>query len=71
MATDTFVVLAASYDMLGATEGNYQAAGDLYLASGLIDTYVFEGGSPSRRRRTSRTCMPEFSSLARRPWRAA
>jgi uncharacterized membrane protein len=39
MATDTFVVFAASYDTLGAAEADYQAAGDLYLASGLIDTY--------------------------------
>jgi uncharacterized membrane protein len=39
MATDTFVVLAASYDTLGAAEADYHAVGDLYLASGLIDTY--------------------------------
>ncbi|MGH3169852.1 MAG: hypothetical protein ACRDN0_28730, partial [Trebonia sp.] len=39
MAIDTFVVLAASYDTLGAAEADYHAVGDLYRESGLIDTY--------------------------------
>jgi len=39
MATDRFVVLAAGYDTLGAAEADYQAVGDLYLASGLTGTY--------------------------------
>jgi uncharacterized membrane protein len=36
---DTFVVFAASYDTLGAAEADYHAVRELYLASGLIDTY--------------------------------
>lgn len=39
MGVDTFVVFAASYDTLGAAEADYHAVGDLYRASGLIDTY--------------------------------
>src|SRR5215471_14132716 len=39
MAMDTYVVLAASYDTLGAAEADYRAVGDLYRESGLIDTY--------------------------------
>lgn len=39
MPMDTFVVLAASYDALGAAEADYHAVGDLYRESGLIDTY--------------------------------
>ena len=39
MAMDTFVVVAASYDTLGAAEADYSAVHDLYLESGLIDTY--------------------------------
>jgi uncharacterized membrane protein len=39
MAMDTFVVVAASYDTLGAAEADYEAVRDLYLESGLIDTY--------------------------------
>lgn len=39
MAMDTFVVLAASYDTLGAAEADYRAVGELYRESGLIDTY--------------------------------
>jgi uncharacterized membrane protein len=39
MALDTYVVLAASYDTLGAAEADYRAVGDLYRESGLIDTY--------------------------------
>jgi uncharacterized membrane protein len=39
MAMDTFVVVAASYDTLGAAEVDYDAVHDLYLESGLIDTY--------------------------------
>lgn len=39
MAMDTYVVLAASYDSLGAAEDDYHAVGDLYRDSGLIDTY--------------------------------
>jgi len=39
MAMDTFVVVAASYDTLGAAEADYSAVRDLYLESGLIDTY--------------------------------
>jgi uncharacterized membrane protein len=39
MAMDTFVVLAASYDTLGAAEADYRAVRDIYHASGLIDTY--------------------------------
>lgn len=35
---DTFVVLAASYDTLGAAEADYHAVGELYRESGLIDT---------------------------------
>jgi uncharacterized membrane protein len=36
---DTFVVFAASYDTLGAAEADYHAVRELYLGSGLIDTY--------------------------------
>src|SRR5580700_10579499 len=36
---DTFVVFAASYDTLGAAEADYHAVSELYLGSGLIDTY--------------------------------
>jgi uncharacterized membrane protein len=36
---DTFIVLAASYDTLGAAEADYYAVHDLYLTSGLLDTY--------------------------------
>jgi uncharacterized membrane protein len=39
MAMNTYVVLAASYDTLGAAEADYHAVGDLYRESGLIDTY--------------------------------
>jgi len=39
MATDTFVVFAASYDTLGAAEADYSAVSELYQASGLIDTF--------------------------------
>jgi len=39
MAMDTFIVFAASYDSLGAAEADYHAVGELYQASGLIDTY--------------------------------
>ena len=39
MAMDTYVVLAASYDTLGAAEADYHAVGDLNRESGLIDTY--------------------------------
>jgi hypothetical protein len=39
MATDTFIVLAASYDTLGAAEADYHAVRDFYLTSGLLDTY--------------------------------
>ena len=39
MAMDTFVVFAASYDTLGAAEADYDDVRDLYLTSGLIDTY--------------------------------
>jgi uncharacterized membrane protein len=39
MAMDTFVVVAASYDTLDAAEADYDAVRDLYLESGLIDTY--------------------------------
>ena len=39
MAMDTFVVLAASYDTLGAAEADYHAVRDFYLISGLLDTY--------------------------------
>jgi uncharacterized membrane protein len=39
MAMNTFVVVAASYDTLGAAEADYSAVHDLYLESGLIDTY--------------------------------
>jgi uncharacterized membrane protein len=39
MAMDTFVVFAASYDTLGAAEADYHAVRELYLGSGLIDTY--------------------------------
>ena len=35
----TFVVFAASYDTLGAAEADYHAVRELYLGSGLIDTY--------------------------------
>jgi uncharacterized membrane protein len=38
MAMDTFVVLAASYDTLGAAEADYHAVRDFYLMSGLLDT---------------------------------
>lgn len=39
MAMDTFVVLAASYDTLGAAEADYHAVHELYQASGLIDAF--------------------------------
>jgi len=39
MAMDTFVLFAASYDTLGAAEADYHAVRELYLGSGLIDTY--------------------------------
>jgi hypothetical protein len=39
MATDAFDVLAASYETLGAAQTDYEAIGDLYRASGLIDTF--------------------------------
>jgi hypothetical protein len=39
MAMDTFIVLAASYDTLGAAEADYHAMRDFYLTSGLLDTY--------------------------------
>ena len=39
MAMDTFVVLAASYDTLGAAEADYHAVRDFYLVSGVLDTY--------------------------------
>src|SRR5690242_6196149 len=39
MAVDTFIVLAASYDTLGAAEADYHAVRDFYLTSGLVDTY--------------------------------
>jgi uncharacterized membrane protein len=39
MAADTFIVLAASYDTLGAAEADYHAVRDFYLTSGLVDTY--------------------------------
>jgi len=39
MAVDTFVVVAASYDTLGAAEADYQAVGDLYRESALLDAY--------------------------------
>jgi uncharacterized membrane protein len=39
MAMDTFVVLAASYDTLGAAEADYHAVSEFYRESGLIDTY--------------------------------
>ncbi len=39
MAMDTFIVVAASYDTLGAAEADYHAVRDFYLTSGLLDTY--------------------------------
>ncbi|HSZ42315.1 MAG TPA: SHOCT domain-containing protein [Trebonia sp.] len=39
MATDTFDVLAASYETPAAAEADYQAVGDLYRASGLINVF--------------------------------
>jgi len=39
MAMDTFIVLAASYDTLGAAEADYHAVREVYLTSGLLDTY--------------------------------
>ena len=39
MTMDTLIVFAASYDTLGAAEADYSAVRDLYLESGLIDTY--------------------------------
>src|ERR1700733_9880497 len=39
MAMDTFIVFDASYDTLDAAEADYHAVRELYLASGLIDTY--------------------------------
>ena len=39
MAADTFIVLAASYDTLGAAEADYHTVRDFYLTSGLLDTY--------------------------------
>lgn len=39
MAVDTFIVLAASYDTLGAAEADYHAVRDFYLTSGWLDTY--------------------------------
>jgi len=39
MPMDTFIVLAASYDSLGAAEADYHAVRELYTESGLIDTY--------------------------------
>ncbi|HTU09237.1 MAG TPA: DUF1269 domain-containing protein [Trebonia sp.] len=39
MAITAFVVVAASYDTLGAAEADYHAVRELYESSGLIDTY--------------------------------
>lgn len=39
MAMDTFIVFAASYDTLGAAEADYHAVREVYLTSGLLDTY--------------------------------
>jgi uncharacterized membrane protein len=39
MATDTFIVFAASYETLGAAEADYQAVRELYLTCGLVNTY--------------------------------
>jgi uncharacterized membrane protein len=39
MALDTFVVLAASYDSEDAALADYDAVHDIYVESGLIDTY--------------------------------
>jgi uncharacterized membrane protein len=39
MALDTFVLLAASYDSQDAALADYHAVHDLYVKSGLIDTY--------------------------------
>ena len=39
MALDTFVVLAASYDSEDAAVADYDAVHDIYVESGLIDTY--------------------------------
>jgi hypothetical protein len=39
MARDTFEVLAASYETLGAAQTDYEAIGELYRTSGLIDTF--------------------------------
>ena len=39
MAMDTFIVLAASYDTLGAAEADYHAVRSFYLMSGLLDSY--------------------------------
>jgi uncharacterized membrane protein len=36
---DTLIVFAASYDSLGAAEADFTAVHDLYVESGLIDTY--------------------------------
>lgn len=44
----TFVVFAASYDTLGAAEADYHAVRELYLGSGLIDTYDAAVPSPAR-----------------------
>jgi uncharacterized membrane protein len=39
MVMDTLIVFAASYDSLGAAEADFTAVRDLYVESGLIDTY--------------------------------
>jgi uncharacterized membrane protein len=36
---DTFIVLAASYETLGAAEADFHAVRDFYLTSGLLGTY--------------------------------
>ena len=39
MALDTFILFAASYDSEDAAVADYDAVHDLYVESGLIDTY--------------------------------
>jgi uncharacterized membrane protein len=39
MALDTFVIIAATYESQADAEDDYQAVHDLYVESGLIDTY--------------------------------
>jgi len=39
VATDTFIIFAASYDNLDAAEADYHAVREFYAQSGLIDTY--------------------------------